>query len=115
MKLNKKGFTLIELIVVISIISILVLIFLPNLKGYTNKVKHRICEINCDELEKMYNGYLLLKGLEHEEDIFQEYLDQYGKDICTEGGKITYNNGKIECSFHTENDEDEKKEEVPYI
>jgi prepilin-type N-terminal cleavage/methylation domain-containing protein len=38
-KMNKKGFTLIELIVVIAILAILAIIAIPRLAGFTDKAK----------------------------------------------------------------------------
>ncbi|NMA86823.1 MAG: type II secretion system protein [Tissierellia bacterium] len=39
LKRNKKGFTLIELIVVMAIIGILVMLAMPKFMGYTEKAK----------------------------------------------------------------------------
>ncbi len=46
MNKNKKGFTLVELIVVISILAVLALILVPSIIGYTAKAKQAVGEAN---------------------------------------------------------------------
>jgi len=46
-KLNKKGFTLIELIVVIAILAILAMILIPSLTGYIAKATNAKNAANC--------------------------------------------------------------------
>lgn len=43
---NKKGFTLVELIVVISILAVLALILVPSIIGYTAKAKAAVGKAN---------------------------------------------------------------------
>ena len=45
-KTNKKGFTLIELIVVIAILAILAMILVPSLTGYIGKSKQSVANAN---------------------------------------------------------------------
>ena len=55
--MNKKGFTLIEVIMVIAIIAILSLILIPNVMILIDKNKKRTCEKMIDNIEsaaKMY-------------------------------------------------------------
>lgn len=55
--MNKKGFTLIEVIMVIAIITILSLILIPNVMVLIDKNKKRSCEKMIDNIEsaaKMY-------------------------------------------------------------
>ena len=55
--MNKKGFTLIEVIMVIAIITILSLILIPNVMVLINENKKRSCEKMIDNIEsaaKMY-------------------------------------------------------------
>jgi len=46
-KLNKKGFTLIELIVVIAILAILAAILIPAITGYITKATNGKDQANC--------------------------------------------------------------------
>jgi prepilin-type N-terminal cleavage/methylation domain-containing protein len=46
-KLNKKGFTLIELIVVIAILAILAAILIPSVTGYITKATDAKNQANC--------------------------------------------------------------------
>ena len=112
MKVLKKGFTLVELILVIGIIAILIVIAFPRFNGYTEKVREQVCETNRRELKRMYNAYLIIEDRKHEENIFEQYLNKYGKDICPSGGAISYDEEKIKCSNHDGNEDDG---EVPYI
>lgn len=55
--MNRKGFTLIEVIMVIAIITILSLILIPNVMVLINENKKRSCEKMIDNIEsaaKMY-------------------------------------------------------------
>lgn len=49
-KLNKKGFTLIELIVVIAILAILAAILIPAVTGYISKAEQARDAANCRSL-----------------------------------------------------------------
>jgi len=53
-KLNKKGFTLIELIVVIAILAILAMILIPSLTGYIAKATKAKDGANCRSLYTQY-------------------------------------------------------------
>jgi type IV pilus assembly protein PilA len=71
-KTNNKGFSLIELIIVIAIMAILVAIIAPNLTKYLGKSKKNTDDKNKDEIEatlktcitdfEMDNGDLIPKG-----------------------------------------------------
>ena len=52
--LNKKGFTLIELIVVIAILAILAMILIPSLTGYISKATKAKDSANCRSLYSKY-------------------------------------------------------------
>lgn len=58
----------------------------------------------------MYHAYLILKDIEHSEIIFTTFFNEYGFNICPNGGKIVYIDGKVRCKLH-----DEFDEAVPYL
>ena len=60
MKLNRKGFTLIELIAVIVIIALLFMFIVPNFNKYLDASKERSEEIFYGEIEDTINTYISL-------------------------------------------------------
>ena len=59
--LNKKGFTLIELIVVIAILAILAMILIPSLTGYIKTATKSKDQANCRALYSRYQLDLATK------------------------------------------------------
>lgn len=117
--LDKNGFTIIEMIVVISIIAIIGAIAIPSFIGYTEKAKKEVCKVNCLQLERMYETYLTMEELEHSEVLFTQYLHEYGKNICPGHGDINYVDGKVQCSKHDRDEgsgsDDKEDESVPFL
>lgn len=60
MKLNKKGFTLIELIAVIVIIALLFMFVVPNFSKYLEASRQKSEEIFYGEIEDTINNYVSL-------------------------------------------------------
>jgi prepilin-type N-terminal cleavage/methylation domain-containing protein len=113
-----KGFSLIELIVVISIMAIISSIAVPAYAGYRKKAEENVCKANSLQLERLYEVYLISENLTHTESAFSQYLHEYDKDICPNHGEISYVDEKIECSVHPREDDsnsDEDEGEVPYL
>jgi type IV pilus assembly protein PilA len=59
-KLNKKGFTLIELIVVIAILAILAAILIPAVTGYIQKAEQARDSANCRALYSQVSLQVML-------------------------------------------------------
>ncbi len=57
-KMNKKGFTLVELVVVIAIIGVLGAILVPTLMGYSLNAKVTSINSTASNIRKTINGYL---------------------------------------------------------
>jgi len=55
---------------VIAILAILVAVAIPTFIGYTEREKGQVCNTNCLQLEKMYEGYLILEEIDHTEGSF---------------------------------------------
>ncbi len=62
MKINNKGFTLIEVIAVVLMLAIIVAIVLPSVFGYLDTSKDRSEEIFVGEMERIIGEYIALEG-----------------------------------------------------
>ena len=76
MKTTKKGFTLIELIVVIAIIGVLAMILVPSMLGYVRKSKVSSANSAAASTQKAMNTALI-------------ELDEEGADLSTIPAKVT--------------------------
>ncbi|MGY6213115.1 prepilin-type N-terminal cleavage/methylation domain-containing protein [Cytobacillus firmus] len=72
-----KGFTLVEVIVVIAIVGIIAGIALPSIVGIIEKSKFDVCNVNVSEMERHYEAYWELESVEHSDVMFVEYLRSY--------------------------------------
>lgn len=57
-KMNDKGFSLIELIIVIAIMAVLVAVIAPNLTSYLGNSKKKTDNSNADTIENVINNQL---------------------------------------------------------
>ena len=116
MNKKSKGFTLIELTVVIVILTIITVIAVPRLVKQRGLAAETVCDINRNTVERLYMVFLLENG--HEDNLFTRFLIENFDEVCPDGGVINYEDGKVKCSLHEEanNDEDESPgDEVPWI
>jgi prepilin-type N-terminal cleavage/methylation domain-containing protein len=113
------GFTLVELLAVISIMGIVTAIVVLSVVGVKGKTEKEVCYANQLQLEREYHTHLVIEGLEHTVVLFAQYQQQYDEELCPVKGLISYINGHVECSVHPRNYEnkDQKGEEgdVPFL
>lgn len=99
--LCRKGFTLIELIVVIVILGILAMIAVPRLSGFTGQAKESLCETHRKDLMRLVVSYMEMEGSDSDLRFQQLVSEYYGDEaICPEGGLVSYADGGIVCSTH---------------
>lgn len=97
MRKNKKGFTLIEIIVVVTVMGILLGIMVPGVANYISDAKAKECDTNRKTLLLELDAKRVLNPEKNMGDIIAEH----DEIKCPEGGK--YNavgkNG-VECTIH---------------
>lgn len=94
---NNRGFTLVEMMIVLLIISVLILISIPNVTKHSNSIDEKSCEA----FVKMVEGQVAAYKMEHKKiptlsDLeTEDYLP--GTDTtCPNGATITIEtNGKV--------------------
>ncbi|MBM4761466.1 prepilin-type N-terminal cleavage/methylation domain-containing protein [Bacillus sp. B15-48] len=106
MKFSNKGFTLVEVLAVVVIISILSAIAVPSVLRLIEKSKADFCEVNRLEIERMYQLNLDLEGKVHSIIEFEEYLLDYGNEHCPAGGIYGYVDGAVNCSNYSNTDDE---------
>ncbi|WP_026569961.1 MULTISPECIES: competence type IV pilus major pilin ComGC [Sediminibacillus] len=84
---NEKGFTLIEMLIVLTIISILLILILPNLADKNEEVQSKGCTALAEMTSSQIQAYVLDHG--NEPDSISQLLDEnYIKtDSCANGSK----------------------------
>lgn len=85
---NKKGFTIVELVVVIAVIAILSAVLIPTFSGITGRAKEEALKA---ELKVVYNEYASEKRLVYDEDIASVvYIEYDGKYYMVENGDTAH-------------------------
>jgi prepilin-type N-terminal cleavage/methylation domain-containing protein len=103
-QLNTKGFTLVELVIVIAIIAILAAVLVPQYVHYVDKSREAVCRANrTEEARALALAYRLGGRAEYEKEL-ETYQNE---DICPKHGDINFaldeTEGEvvISCSVHT--------------
>ena len=101
---NQRGFTLVEIMVVVAIIGLLAAIAIPNLLNARKDVQATACQANLDKIKMAMETYLLKKRLSGDEEVSDEALAQMfeeGIPKCPGGGTYEFStyNEKPVCSI----------------
>jgi prepilin-type N-terminal cleavage/methylation domain-containing protein len=114
-KKNNHGFTMIEFIIVLSVLGFLFAIAIPNFMGVFDKSKQRLCLEN----RNMIMRFFALRKTENLSLTLSEFLTNPGDNSinnlkCPSGGvysviTIEGQGNKLVCSVHNEGDE-----EIPF-
>ena len=103
--LNKKGFTLIEVIIVLAIIAILTSVSMPSFGGYIDKSKAIICSNNISTMNRLFKTYKAENPACTLEDAFAgscgELSENFANMKCPSGGTYSVSGGVIVCSAHS--------------
>ena len=94
---NNKGFTLVEMLVVMLIISVLLILIIPNLTDQTGNVNEKGCEALEAVVQAQADAYYLDNG-KHAASIKTLTADGYIEDnqeTCGDGISFTINDGKV--------------------
>ena len=91
---NEKGFTLIEMMIVLFVISILLLITIPNVTKNQSSITEKGCEGLVNMVQAQIQAYLIDHGDTPtiEELVSKNYLEENPK--CPNGSSVQIVNGK---------------------
>jgi prepilin-type N-terminal cleavage/methylation domain len=108
---NKKGFTLIEIIVVLVILAVLAAFTIPTMLGYISSSQEKLCNITRMDMTRLYKTSLIGKEASATKIGFETFTKENWGSLsqCPAGGDYTYSvslgaDGKIAaeilCSKH---------------
>ncbi|MGI6664433.1 MAG: prepilin-type N-terminal cleavage/methylation domain-containing protein [Christensenellaceae bacterium] len=104
---NKKGFTLMELIIVIAILAVLSSLLIPSMLGYIQKSQAVVCDTNRKVIEQQQSfiSALLLSDVTIDDLLANKYPEYTGEKIadgCPAGGEYSAaaDGVHVLCSIH---------------
>ena len=105
---DDKGFTLVEVLVVVLLVGVLASLVLPSANRVLSTTRRRVeaveydlCMKNCDSTKQLYEDFLAALGQDHSDELFREFLyrlERYGR--CAQGGRYYYDQGSVLCDRH---------------
>lgn len=95
---DTRGFTLVEMLIVLMIISVLLLVAIPNMTKSNKIVEQKTCEANIRLLNSQVATYKIEHGGQSPADIQTLITEGYVTDIsttCPDGTPLVLTNGKV--------------------
>ncbi len=95
---NQKGFTIMELMIVIVIIGILIAIAVPAYNNFVARARAATCQANQRTLESA-DGLLFADTAAHADDAadLAPYLNNAADIVCPSGGAYDFDEGDVTC------------------
>lgn len=84
------------MLIVLMIISVLIILIVPNLTGRTKEIHEKSCEALVEVVQAQADAYYLEKGKVATtwDDLVPEYIKENQKE-CKNGGALTLKEGKV--------------------
>ncbi len=99
-RLDRKGFTLVEIMIVVAIIGILALIAIPNFTAARNEAYKEACKANLGQLKSAIQMYRIDDN-SYPAAATDTYLGSYMGEVpveCPGNGTYTYSSGTVTCN-----------------
>lgn len=96
----KQGHVLLEGVMLLGIIGILIALMLPTYAQCIKRAEESVCQVNCQQLQKLYETHLLIQDEVHSEGVFKDFLEAQFTVCCPDGSTIKYESGSVTCSKH---------------
>ncbi len=95
---EQRAFTLIEMMIVLLIISILLIVTLPNITKHNSKINSTGCEAFIKMVEAEVQAYYMDNSSypDSTEDLVAEGYLKEGQTTCPNGKKLSINNGAVD-------------------
>lgn len=97
---KEAGFTLIEMLIVLMVISVLMILIIPNIGKKSEDVHSKGCEALVSVVQAQVDAYLLETG-QHPNSLDDLVENDYitgDQLICPNNNSLTYSNGKVNAS-----------------
>lgn len=94
---NQKGFTLIEMLIVLMIISVLIILLIPNLAEKSKEVNKKGCDALESVVQSQTDAYYLEEGSQPKslaDLVDHDYIEKDQK-TCPDGTPLEIKDGKI--------------------
>jgi hypothetical protein len=103
---------------VILVLGILAGIAVPIYFHFIEQYKSDLYEVNHVEVSRQYEQYMDFEQVDHSPVVFEEFLREIDGDVCPVDDELSFVDGHVKCSVHSDGDEDEddvNDDGVPYL